>query len=67
MSYATKPVCFSCWNTYAPDKAIEALDPRRANVGPQETCFGCGAETHSGIYVRADLTRPFHLQRRGEA
>lgn len=45
-AYKTVPICDACW------LASHEREPARFKEPKAETCYACGQETHSGIYVR---------------
>jgi hypothetical protein len=45
----THALCDQCWTLREPERR-----PARLVARDREVCCGCGAETRSGIFIRAD-------------
>ena len=52
--YENVAICDKCWEVRRGEQV-----PVRLKDVSQETCFGCGASTTSGIYVRHNVHNPW--------
>lgn len=52
--YEDVPICDKCWEIREGERV-----PVRLKGSVKETCFGCGATTESGIYVRHNVHNPW--------
>lgn len=52
--YENVAICDKCWEVREGDRV-----PVRLRGTVSETCFGCGATTTSGIYVRHNVHNPW--------
>lgn len=52
--YEDVSICDKCWEARRGEQV-----PVRLKGVVQETCFGCGASTASGIYVRHNIQNPW--------